>query len=178
MTGMCPHCGEEVEVKDSLTAYHDYPKPCRVVCPGSKQHPRNAESDARPLWNGKPNTRFAGAKVVHTYHDGAELIEVGGHRIQYGYGNGGDGFCYAHQNFDCADLLTPEEQEAVSHAEQPFDVTSIPRRPQRQDSVLNQLHDLRLVADRLGMYDASDWVQAHIEEARLLKRFDQPREAQ
>ena len=59
-----------------------------------------------------------------------------------------------------------------------FDVTSIPRCPQRQDSVLSQLHDLRLVADRLGMYDASDWVQAHIEEARLLKRFDQPREAQ
>lgn len=38
---MCPHCGEEVEVKGSL-------------------HPRCAESDARPLWNGKPNTRFAG----------------------------------------------------------------------------------------------------------------------
>lgn len=60
MTGMCPHCGEEVEVKGDLTAYHDYPKPLRIICPGSMQYPRCAESDARPLWNGKPNTRFAG----------------------------------------------------------------------------------------------------------------------
>lgn len=60
MIGMCPHCGEDVAVKDSLTAYHDWPKPTRQVCPGSKQHPRCAESDARPLWNGEPNKRFRG----------------------------------------------------------------------------------------------------------------------
>ena len=58
--GMCPHCGEEVGVKNGLTPYHDWPKPTRKVCPGSKQVPRNAESDARPLWNGKPNERFVG----------------------------------------------------------------------------------------------------------------------
>ena len=56
-TGMCPHYGEEVAIKDSLTAYHDYPPFCRQVCPGSKQNPRNAESDARFLWNGEPNKR-------------------------------------------------------------------------------------------------------------------------
>lgn len=59
-TGMCPHCGEEVSlgVIDGLTAFHDYPKFTRQVCPGSKQNHRNAKSDARPLWNGEPNTRF------------------------------------------------------------------------------------------------------------------------
>lgn len=58
--GMCPHCGEDVPIRDSLTAYHDWPPFCRSVCPGSKQHPRCAESDARPLWNGEPNRRFRG----------------------------------------------------------------------------------------------------------------------
>lgn len=57
-TGMCPHCGEEVSTKDGLTAYHDWPKPTRQVCPGSRQNPRCAESDGRPLWNGQPNMRF------------------------------------------------------------------------------------------------------------------------
>lgn len=52
---MCPHCGEIVPVKDGLTTNHDYPKPCRQVCPGSKQIPRCAESDCRPLWNGESN---------------------------------------------------------------------------------------------------------------------------
>ena len=58
MADMCPHCGELVAVKNGLTAYHDWPKPLRVVCPGSKQLPRCAESDSRPLGNGKENTRF------------------------------------------------------------------------------------------------------------------------
>ncbi len=59
---MCPRCGEVVVLKDNLTPYHDWPKPARRVCPGSKQIPRCAESDARPLWNGKPNLLFAGEK--------------------------------------------------------------------------------------------------------------------
>lgn len=58
--GMCPHCGEEVRLRHSLTATHDWPKPTRQVCPGSGQNPRCAESDARPLWNGEPNRRFRG----------------------------------------------------------------------------------------------------------------------
>ena len=37
--GMCPHCKQDVPIKDSLTAYHDWPPFCRSVCPGSKQHP-------------------------------------------------------------------------------------------------------------------------------------------
>lgn len=54
------------------------------------------------------------AKIVYVDRiDGAELIEVGTHKIQYGYGSGGDGFCYNHQSFDCIDNLTDEEQEAV-----------------------------------------------------------------
>lgn len=60
MADMCPHCGALLDVgSDGLTPYHDWPKPLRVVCPGSKQNPRRAESDARVLWNGKPNERYA-----------------------------------------------------------------------------------------------------------------------
>lgn len=55
MTGMCPHCGEIVTLKDGLTPYHDWPKPFRQVCPGSKKISRSPESDHRLLWSGKPN---------------------------------------------------------------------------------------------------------------------------
>jgi hypothetical protein len=55
MSDMCPHCGKIVTVKDGLTPYHNWPVPTRAVCPGSKQNPRCAESDKRPLWNGDLN---------------------------------------------------------------------------------------------------------------------------
>lgn len=58
---MCPHCGARVSVGvDGLTAYHTSPPRSCFICPGSKQNPRCAESDARPLWNGEPNPHFAG----------------------------------------------------------------------------------------------------------------------
>lgn len=56
-SGMCPHCGREVDTPHGLTARHVYQS---EVCPGSLQNPRCAESDARPLWNGEPNARFCG----------------------------------------------------------------------------------------------------------------------
>jgi hypothetical protein len=51
-TYMCPHCGEIFArlKSDSLIPTHDFPKPCRSVCPGSGQNPRNADTDRRPLW--------------------------------------------------------------------------------------------------------------------------------
>jgi len=61
---MCPHCGRLVPLdKDSgLTSFHYEPTSfvTQQACPGIGQHPRCAESDARPLWNGKPNRRFRG----------------------------------------------------------------------------------------------------------------------
>lgn len=62
--GMCPHCGEDVFLGavTGLTEFHNYPKLSRQVCPGSGQNPRCAESDARLLWNGEPNLRFAGGR--------------------------------------------------------------------------------------------------------------------
>lgn len=52
-------------------------------------------------------------------------------------------------------------QEAVDEvmvARQPF--PDINQRSQRQDSVADQLRDLQIVATRLGMYDAADWLGA------------------
>jgi len=60
---MCPHCGRLVPLAESgLTSFHYEPTPyvTQGECPGVGQHPRCAESDARPLWNGKPNRRFRG----------------------------------------------------------------------------------------------------------------------
>jgi hypothetical protein len=53
------------------------------------------------------------ATVVHTSSiDSSQLVAVGNHGMQYG--GKGDGFCFAHQSFDCT--LTAEEQEAVDKA--------------------------------------------------------------
>lgn len=51
---MCPHCGKLFDWASKVPT-HDYPPPCRSVCPGSGQLPRNPETDRRPLWSGKPN---------------------------------------------------------------------------------------------------------------------------
>lgn len=59
--GMCPHCGVISRLKLSLTPIHGYEDETGYrTCPGSQQNPRNAESDGRVLWNGKPNLYFKG----------------------------------------------------------------------------------------------------------------------
>lgn len=58
MSGMCPHCGQEVTVTYGLTVVHGDGND--FVCRGSEQNPRCAESDGRVPWNGKPNERFLG----------------------------------------------------------------------------------------------------------------------
>jgi len=47
--------------------------------------------------------------------DGAENIEVNGHDIQFGGGDG-DGYCYSHQSFDCVENLSEEEEKAIFKA--------------------------------------------------------------
>lgn len=58
------------------------------------------------------------ATVTHRHPtDGAETIDTStGHRLQYGYGSGGDGFCYTHQSFDCIESLTDDERVAIKNA--------------------------------------------------------------
>lgn len=56
--GMCPHCGEDVVVVNGLTSVHLEGHIIQHPCPGSEQNARCAESDGRPLWNGKPNLRY------------------------------------------------------------------------------------------------------------------------
>jgi len=46
-----------------------------------------------------------------------------------------------------------------------IDIKSIlAQQPQRQDSLMDQLQDLRMVANRCGMYDAADYLRALIED--------------
>lgn len=46
----------------------------------------------------------------------------------------------------------------------------LPRLPQRQDSLLSQVIDLHAVANRLGMYDAADWIDARLRDAASGRR--------
>lgn len=47
--------------------------------------------------------------------NGAETIDVNGHKLQYG-GADGDGYCYGHQSFQCMERLSVEEQKAIDVA--------------------------------------------------------------
>lgn len=56
------------------------------------------------------------ATVTHVDdRDGSELIEVNGHRFQFG--GQGDGYCYHHQSFGCLEQLTKAEWLAINEAE-------------------------------------------------------------
>jgi hypothetical protein len=44
-----------------------------------------------------------------------------------------------------------------------LNLQEIPSLSQRQDSITDQLLDLKCVAQRLGMYDAADFIQRHLE---------------
>lgn len=60
---MCPHCGALFTSRElvyyKLIPTHDFPKMCRAVCPGSKQNPRNSDSDKRPLWKDEQTTEVS-----------------------------------------------------------------------------------------------------------------------
>lgn len=45
--------------------------------------------------------------------------------------------------------------------------SDIATRIQRQDSLVDQLVDLRFVADILGMYDAGDWLQTFLDASNF-----------
>ena len=45
----CPHCGWTYPFRSGLVPTHDWPKPCRQVCPGKGQTPRGM-ADRRLLW--------------------------------------------------------------------------------------------------------------------------------
>jgi len=49
-----------------------------------------------------------------------------------------------------------------------MDFEKIPELPQRQDSLVDQLEDLIAVANRLGMYDAADWVKTRLKTTKAV----------
>lgn len=64
-TATCPHCGEKfTSLKDGSIPTHDFPRPCRSVCPGSGEEPK--ARDDTPLWKDDPGQRardfFEGAR--------------------------------------------------------------------------------------------------------------------
>lgn len=52
----CPHCGEGFATlkNGSEIPTHDFPRPCRQVCPGSGEAPRRKDSQ---LWKDEPKQR-------------------------------------------------------------------------------------------------------------------------
>ncbi len=52
MKAECPHCGEEfAKLNKGQIPTHDFPRPCRAVCPGSGQQPRRRDAN---LWKDDP----------------------------------------------------------------------------------------------------------------------------
>ena len=43
----CSYCGELLQQKNGVVPHHDFPKPCRMLCRGSGNPPREANE---PLW--------------------------------------------------------------------------------------------------------------------------------
>jgi endogenous inhibitor of DNA gyrase (YacG/DUF329 family) len=53
-TATCPHCGEKfTKLKDGVIPTHDFPRPCRQVCRGSGEQPKQ-HADT-PLWKDDPS---------------------------------------------------------------------------------------------------------------------------
>lgn len=43
-------------------------------------------------------------------------------------------------------------------------IQKIPSMPQSQESAFDQLKELILIANRVGLYDAADWIQRRIKD--------------
>jgi hypothetical protein len=87
---MCPHCGRLFEPADMERAripskipehaFPDHPIAGRYwLCPGGGQHPRNPESDRRPLWAQEPLTP-PGVNDLERLRNGLAEVVREGHR--------------------------------------------------------------------------------------------------
>jgi hypothetical protein len=82
-TATCPHCGDEfTKLKDGKIPTHDFPRPCRAVCPGSGEEPK-AHKDT-PLWKDDPGQRerdfFASARQMLVIYGFAVVKELASYR--------------------------------------------------------------------------------------------------
>lgn len=79
----CPHCGAKFsKLREGKVPTHDFPPPCRSVCPGSKQEPRERDD---PLWKDNPAARVASERrkirlelVVYGFAAVKHLADVSG----------------------------------------------------------------------------------------------------
>lgn len=81
----CPHCGQEFKgLKDGKIPTHDFPPPCRAVCPGSKEEPR--QHDDTPLWKDDPKQRerdfYEGCRRELQVYGFAVVKEIAGMRSE------------------------------------------------------------------------------------------------
>lgn len=128
----CPHCGElftPAQLKSDLTPTHDFPRPCRAVCPGSGQYPRDAESDNRPLWKDVAIVAFeeiptpAAVLTAHQRSGGrglqrfiGEIRGVGFLRVSYAEEPLEDGY-WAHVAVSFAETLEVSKGRPVTDSE-------------------------------------------------------------
>lgn len=77
----CSHCGEPVELRpDGTVSTHDFPVPCRSVCPGSGQKPSPVslvEYSQEDIDNDRQNARwhFVVVPGLYAFH-GPEGDEI------------------------------------------------------------------------------------------------------
>lgn len=78
-TAACPHCGEKfTSLKDGKIPTHDFPRPCRSVCRGSGNQPK--QHDDTPLWKDSPEQEakdfFEGARTELTIYGFAVVKQM------------------------------------------------------------------------------------------------------
>ncbi len=82
----CPHCGEQfTKLKDGKIPTHDFPRPCRQVCPGSNREPKR-KADT-PLWKDDPMQEardiFDGCRLellIYGFAIVKNIAQIGGQR--------------------------------------------------------------------------------------------------
>lgn len=84
MTAQCPNCGEEFsKLNKGKIPTHDYPRPCRAVCPGAGQHPRRRDAN---LWKDDPGQQerdfIEGARFELLIYGFAIVKNVAGMRTE------------------------------------------------------------------------------------------------
>ena len=81
---LCPHCGERFEGDGGgAVPTHDFPKPCRSVCPGSGKTPR-LPGCVNPLWKDE-SPHVTNLRILRRWCVGELADETGSEAAKHGW---------------------------------------------------------------------------------------------
>lgn len=167
----CPFCGGEARPTAHL-AYSWFAPVCmscgvrgpsvKIDRNSSQQKLRELMDKADDLWNTRAEdakTKTASGYPEDLQDEAEELVKRVNMKV--------DAYVMQHEAMRKAIMRILDDSGVYRGGERGEDMgnllNGIPSRPQRQDSTMEQLHDLVLVANRLGMYDAADAIKQAFE---------------